>query len=283
MYIPEEILLVIFQYLDLKDLLSTFQVSTSWSRISRDPKLWQKIILTGKTIPLNIENFNLFISQLIKMSPSLTKFRIDEFTSRQICPHFIVKTLVEYCRKLRELELEIRGGVGLDILDLIARNCKKSLQSLNIGISSVETGLSSIGMFRNLKKLHFHIESWTDHKLLFVTKEQEDLYMTGILAIEGLEEMILEGVMKGFRMLARGIKEGKIRKLKCLALRYLLDIDKDDVVTIVNSLEQLEYMEIDDAHDIMAEIADVTDTLQLEFPQVMFTNFPHLQIQICIC
>ena len=102
--------------------------------------------------------------------------------------------------------------------------------------------------------------------------------MTGILAIHGLEELILEGVMRGFEMLARGIQEGKIGKLKCLALRYLLDIDMDDVVTIVNSLEQLEYLEIDDAHDIMAEIVDVTDTLQLEFPQVMFTNFPHLQI-----
>ena len=52
----------------------------------------------------------------------------------------------------------------------------------------------------------------------------------------------------------------------------------EDVVTIVNSLEQLEYLEIDDAHDISAEIVDVTDTVQLEFPQVMFTNFPHLQI-----
>ena len=150
MYIPEELLLIIFQYLDPKDLLVTVQVSTSWSRISRDPKLWQQIILTGKTIPLNIENLNLYISQLIQMSPSLTTFRIDEYTSRKVSPHFIVKTLVEYCGNLRELGLEARGGVGLDILDLIARNCYKSLQSLNIGISSVETGLSSVGFLRNL-------------------------------------------------------------------------------------------------------------------------------------
>ena len=102
--------------------------------------------------------------------------------------------------------------------------------------------------------------------------------MTSILAIEGLEELILEGVMRGFRMLAKGIKEGKIGKLRCLALRYLLDIDMGDVFTIVNSLEKLEYLEIDDAHDIMAEIVNLTDTLQLEFPQIMFTNFPHLQI-----
>ena len=51
--------------------------------------------------------------------------------------------------------------------------------------------------------------------------------MTGILAMHGLEELILEGVMRGFRILVRGIKKGKIGKLKCLALRNLLDIDMD--------------------------------------------------------
>ena len=114
--------------------------------------------------------------------------------------------------------------------------------------------------------------------MLFGTKEQESNYIDGILTMEGLEELILEGVMRGFRKLARGLNDGKMKKLKSLALRYLLDIASEDIVTIVSSLEHLEYLEIDDTHDIMGEVNEVTDALQEEFSQVVFTNLPLLNI-----
>ena len=224
MSLPEEVLLQIFQHLKPNDLLETVEVSRSWSRISRDPQLWQSIILTWKTAPLIVENFNLYISKLIQMCPSLKMFKIDEIISTRIHTENIVRTLLENCYKLKHLVLEVGGGVSLDMLEQIATHWSMSLQSLAIKMSSLESGIPSFGKFRSLTKLHLNIEFKTDHDLLFGKKEQENLYITSILDIEGLEKLILEGVMSGFQTLARGIKEGKLGSLRCLALRMNLEI-----------------------------------------------------------
>ena len=183
MSFPEEVLLHIFQHLKPNDLLETVEVSRSWSRISRDPQLWQSIILTSKTAPLIVENFNLYISKLIQMCPSLKMFKIDEIISTRIHTENIVRTLLENCYKLRHLVLEVGGGVSLDMLDQIATHWSMSLQSLTIKMSSLESGIPSFGNFRSLTKLHLNIEFKTDHDFLFGKKEQENLYMTSILDI----------------------------------------------------------------------------------------------------
>ena len=159
-------LLKIFKNLRPEDLLETAQVSKFWSRISRDHQLWQKIILTGKRIPLPDENLNSYIYKLIKMAPCLSQFKIDQYTSGKTCTQDVIKTLVENCPKLRHLVLEVEGGVGLDLLEQITTRWNITLETMSIGISSIETGPSNIGMLRNVKKLHFRIESWTGRSRL---------------------------------------------------------------------------------------------------------------------
>ena len=42
-YMPDSILLSIFQYLNPKELLTAGEVSRSWNRVSRDELLWKKL------------------------------------------------------------------------------------------------------------------------------------------------------------------------------------------------------------------------------------------------
>ena len=144
----------------------------------------------------------------------------------------------------------------------------------------MEKGPSSLGMFCKLKKLHFRIEFSTGHKpsIPWAGREQESLYMSAILEIAGLEEIILEGVMWGFQTLAGGVKAGKLQNLKCLALRCLLVMGMENVATIVDSLKQLKYLEIDDAFDIEGGIKDLINALKKKTPRITFTNLPKLVI-----
>ena len=48
---PDEIILKVFASLDLKDLLNCGQVSKRFRTISHDKFLWQRIDLSGKSVP----------------------------------------------------------------------------------------------------------------------------------------------------------------------------------------------------------------------------------------
>ena len=278
--LPEELLLKIFKFMKPQNLLETAQVSKTWSRVSRDEKLWQKIILTWKTLT-EIENLDLHITRLIRMCPAVAVFKLDEVIAAIINPNKVIRDLIENCDNLEHLVLEGQVGIGLDTLELITGRWSLSLQTLSFGIRSLEKGVPNLGMYRKLTKLHFRIEFSTDQQKMYMPwagREQEDLYMAAILDIPGLEELILEGFMWGFQTLSKGVRNGKLKKLKCLALRSLLVVDTENVFTIVESLKNLKYFEIDDSFDIEGEVKDVVAALQMEHPFKKFTSLPHLQL-----
>ena len=278
--LPEELLLKIFKFMKPHNLLETAQVSKTWSRVSRDEKLWEKIILTWKTLT-EIENLDLHITRLIRMCPAVAVFKLDEVIAAIINPNKVIRDLIENCDNLEHLVLEGQVGIGLDTLELITGRWSLSLQTLSFGIRSLEKGVPNLGMYRKLTKLHFRIEFSTDQQKMYMPwagREQEGLYMAAILDIPGLEELILEGFMWGFQTLSKGVRNGKLKKLKCLALRSLLVVGTENVVTIVESLKNLKYFEIDDSFDIEGEVKDVVAALQMEHPFKKFTSLPHLQL-----
>ena len=111
----------------------------------------------------------------------------------------------------------------------------------------MEKGPSSLGMLSKLKKLHFRIEFSTGHK-------------------------------PNIPWAGRVQEAGKLPNVKCLALRCLLVMGMENVATIVDSIKQLKYLEIDDAFDIEGGIKDVINALQKKAPSITFTNLPKLVI-----
>ena len=279
--VPDEILLKIFKNLQQKDLLQACKVSKVFSRVSRDPSLWKEIILTKTTNLSQSRHTNTeIVFKMVKMNPGLSTLIIDRFTSREICTETIVMEAVAGDgMRLEQLGLEVEGGLSLALLSQLARSrAHRTLTALNIGISSIETGLCHIAAFQNLKKLHFRIESHTGRSYIFGTWEQESVYVDSILDLDNLKELVVEGVLRGFQRFTIGIKNGKLRNLEKLALRFLLDISAEDIKTIVTSLRQLRYLEIDTTHDLLDEIKETLEGLGGLYPYILFTDLPRLNI-----
>lgn len=279
--VPDEILLKIFKNLRQEDLLQACEVSKAFSRVSRDPSLWKEIILTKTTnLSQSRQTNNEIVCKMVKMNPRLSTFIIDRFISREICTETIVReALAREGMRLEQLGLEVEGGLSLALLSQLARSrAHRTLTALNIAISSIETGLCDIAAFQNLNKLHFRIESHTGRSYIFGTWEQESVYVDSILDLDNLKELVVEGVLRGFQRFTKGIKNGKLRNLEKLALRFLLDISAEDIKTIVTSLKQLRYLEIDTTHDLLDEIKETLESLSDLFPYILFTDLPRLTI-----
>uniref|UniRef100_H9GEV1 S-phase kinase-associated protein 2 n=1 Tax=Anolis carolinensis TaxID=28377 RepID=H9GEV1_ANOCA len=152
--LPDELLLGIFSYLSLTDLLKVSLVCQRWHRLSLDESLWQTLDLAGRNLLPGV------IGHLLPLG--ITAFR---------CPRSCIGTLhlkqtvadlqsiLSRCRSLQNLSLE---GLVLsdDIIENIAQN--SSLIRLNLsGCSGFSSGTlkTMLNSCPSLEELNL---SWCD-------------------------------------------------------------------------------------------------------------------------
>ena len=272
MLLPDEVLLKIFQYLTPRDLLSAVDVSKFWSRISRDKLLWQKIVLTWKTLPLDIVDYDSYVSKLAKMCSCLSKVRIDSLVAEKISIVSLVKTLAENCEQLTELHLD--NGVTFKVLEMICETWGNSLTVLKIGGVPSHHDIN-IKVLPKLVKLHIKIII----EDLRIPVNEYLLIYNAVLRLSSLQDLILENFMvNGFHLLRKGIEVGRLCDLKRLALRSIFLRDPYAIVSILESIGHLDYLELDDTIDLDNEIGDAFESLKLMYPQTTFTTTPMLKI-----
>uniref|UniRef100_A0A6J0TWD1 S-phase kinase-associated protein 2 n=1 Tax=Pogona vitticeps TaxID=103695 RepID=A0A6J0TWD1_9SAUR len=168
--LPDELLLGIFSYLSLTDLLKMAQVCRRWHRLSLDESLWQTLDLAGKNLlpgvigqllPLGITAFRCPRScigdPLFKTSRPLRVQHMD--LSNCTIKVADLQSILSRCQSLQNLSLE---GLILsdDIIKSIAQNC--SFVRLNLsGCSgfSAETLAVMLNSCPRLQELNL---AWCD-------------------------------------------------------------------------------------------------------------------------
>ncbi|NXY07360.1 SKP2 protein, partial [Pteruthius melanotis] len=192
--LPDELLLAIFAYLPLKDLLKVSVICKRWHRLSFDESLWQTLDLTGATLlpgvlgyllPAGVTVFRCPRScigdPLFKTSNPLKIQYLD--LSNCTVPVTGLHSILCLCEKLLNLSLE---GLGLSdsIIKSIAKN--PNLIRLNLcgcsGFSpeALELMLSSCSMLEelNLSWCEFtatHVKAAVNH----VTPKVTHLNLSG--------------------------------------------------------------------------------------------------------
>ncbi|XP_063151816.1 S-phase kinase-associated protein 2 [Candoia aspera] len=165
--LPDELLLGIFSYLTLADLLKVSQVCQRWHRLSLDESLWQTLDLAGKNLLSGV------IGQLLSLG--VIAFRCPRScigtplfkTSRALCVQHLdlsnctikvadLESILSRCQSLQNLSLEglvlsadiVRSiaqnpnlvrlnlsgcsGFSADILEVMLKSCPR-LEELNLG------------------------------------------------------------------------------------------------------------------------------------------------------
>ncbi|KAJ7335052.1 hypothetical protein JRQ81_012993 [Phrynocephalus forsythii] len=138
--LPDELLLGIFSYLSLTDLLKIAQVCRRWRRLSLDESLWQTLDLAGKNLlpgvigqllPLGITAFRCPRScigdPLFKTSRPLRVQHMD--LSNSTIEVADLQSILSRCQRLQNLSLEALI-LSDDIIKSIAQN--SSLVRLNL-------------------------------------------------------------------------------------------------------------------------------------------------------
>ncbi|XP_077203099.1 S-phase kinase-associated protein 2 isoform X1 [Paroedura picta] len=168
--LPDELLLGIFSYLTLADLLKVSQVCRRWHRLSMDESLWKSLDLTGRNLlpgvigqllPLGVTAFRCPRScvgnPLFKTSRLLPVQHMDLSSSTIRVGD--LQSILDRCQSLQNLSLE---GLKLssDILRKIAQN--PSLMRLNLSGCSGFCTESLEAMLNSCSRLEELNLAWCD-------------------------------------------------------------------------------------------------------------------------
>ncbi|XP_063817049.1 S-phase kinase-associated protein 2 [Pseudophryne corroboree] len=139
--LPDELLLSLFSYLHLTDLLRVSRVCKRWNRLSCDESLWHSLDLTAKHLTDGVIGSLLSLGVVVLRCPRTS---IGEVMFKQIRPLRLqhadfsnctvstdtLRSIISCCHRLHNLSLE---GMDLtdDILWAIAQN--SDLERLNLG------------------------------------------------------------------------------------------------------------------------------------------------------
>ncbi|NWI49495.1 SKP2 protein, partial [Calyptomena viridis] len=208
--LPDELLLAIFAYLPLKDLLKVSLISKRWHRLSFDESLWQTLDLTGENLlpgvighllPAGVTVFRCPRSCISNPLFKTTKLLRLQHLDMSNCTVSLadLQSILCLCGRLQNLSLE---GLVLsdDIIKSIAGN--PSLIRLNLcgcsGFSAeaLEMMLSSCSMLEelNLSWCDFtatHVKAAVNH----ITSRVTQLNLSGYrenLRMAGNDSMLLK-------------------------------------------------------------------------------------------
>ncbi|XP_072272698.1 S-phase kinase-associated protein 2 isoform X1 [Pyxicephalus adspersus] len=168
--LPDELLLGIFSYLHLTDLLKVSRVCKRWRRLSCDESLWHSLDLTGKHLVDEVIGNLLSLGVVVLRCPRTC---IGEPMFKQIKPLRLqhadfshcnisadtLQSIISRCHKLQDLSLE---GLTLsdDIICAIAQN--SDLERLNLGGCFGFSSESLAHMLKSCSRLDELNLSWCD-------------------------------------------------------------------------------------------------------------------------
>ncbi|XP_066245198.1 F-box/LRR-repeat protein 4 [Euwallacea similis] len=123
--LPNEIILKIFQYLDLKSLNRCAEVNTRWNKLAQDPTLYQNISLKTYWYLVDVKTLDYFLNKV----RNVKKLDLSWCNEYQLC--FNVRLNYEYHCKLQNiietashtvthLSMNDNYFVDIDVLDKIA-------------------------------------------------------------------------------------------------------------------------------------------------------------------
>ncbi|KAM4052940.1 S-phase kinase-associated protein 2 [Anomaloglossus baeobatrachus] len=180
--LPDELLLAIFSYLHLSDLLLVPRVCKQWNRVSHDESLWHSMDLTNKHMANGILGSLLTRGVVILRCP---RSCIAEPLFRQVRPLRLqhvdfsnctvklqtLQTIISRCHDLRNLSLE---GLELsdEIMCAIAQN--PDMLRLNLGGCSSFSPESLTQMLKSCTSLEELNLSWCDFTLDHVKNAVEN-------------------------------------------------------------------------------------------------------------
>lgn len=145
--LSEEILLEIFSYLSMNDIVFSIQnVSRRWRRVSYDHELWRNRIYC----PLAIESDEV-VEKTLRIIPKLNNLVLDKRPYAQD----VIETLVNYCTDIRRLEFHSYQMLDHRLLKKLVSQCPK-IEYLHIPtriLHSYEKAktISSLERLRTLK------------------------------------------------------------------------------------------------------------------------------------
>ncbi|XP_069602054.1 S-phase kinase-associated protein 2 [Ranitomeya imitator] len=171
--LPDELLLAIFSYLHLTDLMLVPRVCKQWSRVSCDESLWHSVDLTNKHMAAGVIGNLLSLGVVVLRCPrscigeplfrQVRPLRLQhvDFSNCTITPESL-KSIISRCHNLRNLSLE---GLELsdDVMWAIAQN--SDLVRLNLGGCSGFSPESLTQMLKSCTSLEELNLSWCDFTL----------------------------------------------------------------------------------------------------------------------
>ncbi|XP_038600245.1 S-phase kinase-associated protein 2 [Tachyglossus aculeatus] len=139
--LPDELLLEIFSYLPLHDLLKISQTCKRWHRLSLDESLWQTLDLSGKNLLPGVTGRLLAVGVVAFRCPrscvdqplfhNFRPLRVQHMDlSNCIVKAATLQNILCRCSRLQNLSLE-----GLELSDVIARDVARNSELVRLNLS----------------------------------------------------------------------------------------------------------------------------------------------------
>ncbi|XP_066993720.1 F-box/LRR-repeat protein 2 isoform X2 [Anabrus simplex] len=280
--LPDEILIKIFSYLHLKEIvLSVCHVSSRWRVLAQDSELWNNLRYTPGTTTSETEIIN-----ILKVSPKLKVFIPENYMK-----YAVLKTVIQNCKDIRKLELYM-DDLNYNIVRDLVRECK-NLEDLSI----VEIECDRKGCFQLLSKC-------SNLRALRLTGNVPDDKVCVFKPIAdgcpSLQYLDLRNLYDYANADLKYLISKKQHQLISLSLRWCSE-SKSCVVPIIEPCKNLLYLHVEEYCDIMTDEAfqvlkslpklkhlslpyfrsiDVKHMIDL-FEYGMVSNLSELELSVC--
>lgn len=143
--IPEEVLLKIFKYLPLQDIIFNVKlVCDRWLQLTNDISIWRDSVCT---VDCKMENKD--VINFLKQAPRLRHIELRKTVS----PRVFVQLYVS-CPKLTTLEIDKNQTLPLNVVKNITSLCV-NLKSLSIHLNIIQGETQNLSKLKNLEHLIF--------------------------------------------------------------------------------------------------------------------------------
>ena len=197
----------------------------------------------------------------------MRRLEVDSLLTRNVDLNLLLANLDIKCKLLTHLVIESDKWTNLSLLE----NLSCSLKILELTVNPYICDLKLIGRFRNLSSLTVRNAS----SILDIDGNSDLTILSGIISLGKLEVLVLEG-FQALRLIAIAARSGKLRNLKQIALRRMMDYNVEHVRLVASKLPELRYFEIDDTYDLGNEIEPIFCSLSPSFENIFFTSLPLL-------
>ncbi|XP_037548455.1 S-phase kinase-associated protein 2 [Nematolebias whitei] len=261
-HLPEELLLRIYLYLPLQDLLRVSGVCRRWNRLAFDESLWHSVDLEGLT------HMGLALQQVLKTrvrrlrcprafvedlqftgSSPLQIVELD--LSSSVIPTWVLQNLLRCCRQLQYLSLE-----GLQLSDDIIRCLLKNpgLLQLNLGGCSNMSAGAVGALLRSCWRLKQLNMSWCS----FSSEHVQNL-------VQNLSSAVSDLNLSGYRDTLT-LDDVKVLVARCPNIQTLDLSDSTlltaDVLPVLQQLKVLVHLSLSRCYHLhLAALSDLGRTL----------------------